>query len=152
MSWVLNLDRKEYILTKTSYLSEKRSFEDKRKTIHTNFEPYYKKLKDTIILNEDYTNVIKNYDSPTTFFYLDPPYENSKKSTRSYVDICLEELANILSTLQGKFLLSLNKSERTLELFKNFKINEVETKYCMRSDRISPVIELIITNYDVLIN
>ena len=141
---------KEYILNRISYLGKKNTFHDARKTIRKNFKPYYEKLKDTIILNEDYTNVIKNYDSSTTFFYLDPPYENSKKTTSGgYNDINLEELANILSNLQGKFLLSLNDSIRNRGLFKNFNIVEVETKYSIRKDRTTPVIELIITNYDV---
>jgi len=35
------------------------------------------RLKNTIILNKDYKKLIKEYDSPLTFFYLDPPYEES---------------------------------------------------------------------------
>jgi DNA adenine methylase len=110
-----------------------------------NYPKYRERLKDTIILNTSYENVIKEYDSPTTFFYLDPPYENSKKTTSSrYESIDYTQLRDTLKSIQGKFLLSINDSPFIRELFKDFTIEEVETRYCLKQRR---VVELLIKNY-----
>ena len=45
-----------------------------------NYKKYRDKLQNTIILNEDYKNVIKKYDKSDTLFNLDPPYSEQKKS------------------------------------------------------------------------
>jgi DNA adenine methylase len=109
------------------------------------YPKYKERLKDTTILNTTYEKVISDYDTPTTVFYLDPPYENSKKTTsRRYESIDYTQLRDILKSIQGKFLLSINDSPFIRELFKDFTINEVETRYCMKK---RSVIELLIKNY-----
>jgi DNA adenine methylase len=52
--------------------------------------------------------VIEKYDSPSTFFYVDPPYMGKERhyinhgfSGESHI-----ELAKILNNIKGKFLLS----------------------------------------------
>jgi len=106
------------------------------------------RLKDTIIENEDYKKIISKYDSPETFFYLDPPYENSSKTVRKdlYTDINLSELSDILKNIKGKFLLSINDSERTRELFKDYIITEVSTRYSLKKRTVN---ELLIRNYSI---
>ena len=42
-------------------------------------EAYKNKLKDVTLLSENYKTVMRRYDSPQTFFYLDPPYNDSKR-------------------------------------------------------------------------
>ena len=111
------------------------------------FKQHHLRLQDTMILNKDYKEIISNFDSPDSFFYLDPPYENSNKTVRcDYTDINLEELQQILTNIKGKFLLSLNDSERTRDLFKEFSIDLIPTSYFGRKqDR--KVNDLIIKNY-----
>jgi DNA adenine methylase len=114
-------------------------------TGYKNYPQYRERLKDTIILNTSYENVIKEYDSPTTFFYLDPPYENSKKTTsKTYESIDYTLFRDTLKNIQGKFLLSINDSPFIRELFKDFTINEIETRYCMKR---ANVVELLIKNF-----
>ena len=88
---------------------------------------YQAKLRDTIIHNEDYKWVLEKYDSPTSWIFLDPPYENSKRLYKHYT-IDFEELKNILKKLKGKFLLTLNDSPLIRETFKEFRIVEIEVR------------------------
>jgi DNA adenine methylase len=56
----------------------------------------------------DFENVIKEFDSPTTYFYLDPPYWKTENyySNHDFDRDDHERLANLLKTIQGKFSLS----------------------------------------------
>jgi DNA adenine methylase len=85
---------------------------------------YAEYMKNTKILNQDYKSVIRSNDSPTTFFYLDPPYESSKKIYEKD-KINYDEMANILSKVKGKFVLSLNDSANIRNIFKQFKVSSV---------------------------
>ena len=112
------------------------------------YERYHERLKDTLICNKDYKEIIATFDSASSFFYLDPPYEDSNKTVRGnlYTDIDLDELKQILTHIKGKFLLSLNDSERNRNLFKDFTIETVSTSYCGRKKN-KNVDDLIIKNY-----
>ena len=70
-----------------------------RSKISSNYQDKYnERLKHTIILNKDYLQVVKKYDSPNTYFYLDPTYENSNNLYKhDYVD--LNELLNLLNNI-----------------------------------------------------
>lgn len=88
---------------------------------------YQKKLKDTIIHTRDYSWILEKYDSPTSWIFLDPPYENSKRLYKHYT-IDFEELKNNLKKLKGKFLLTLNDSPLIRDIFKEFRIIEIEVR------------------------
>ena len=67
-------------------------------------------LKITKVENMDFEDVIKKYDSPTTYFYVDPPYyivgEGSYYSNHDFGRQDHERLANVLKDIKGKFSLS----------------------------------------------
>ena len=67
-------------------------------------------LKITEVENMDFEDVIKKYDSPTTYFYVDPPYyivgEGSYYSNHDFGRQDHERLANVLKDIKGKFSLS----------------------------------------------
>lgn len=44
------------------------------KTLRSRIEPVYQRLRTVIIENLDWQDCVKQYDSPKTFFYVDPPY------------------------------------------------------------------------------
>lgn len=90
-----------------------------------NLDAYRERLKDTIILNQDYKKVIKKYDSLNTLFYLDPPYEDSKR-LYEHGDFCLMELKKVLDKIKGKFILSLNDSPNVRDIFKTYNIQEIK--------------------------
>lgn len=56
----------------------------------------------------DFENVIKEFDSPTTYFYVDPPYWKTENyySNHDFDRDDHERLANVLTTMKGKFSLS----------------------------------------------
>ena len=71
------------------------------------------KLKLTQVICEDWRDVLRNYDAPTTFFYIDPPYETPTRQdyktgwtsddTRDLVAACLELKASfVLSCYDGE--------------------------------------------------
>jgi len=109
---------------------------------------YAEYMKNTKILNQDYKSVIRSNDSPTTFFYLDPPYESSKGLYKK-VEMNYEEMANILSKVKGKFILSLNDSANIRNIFKQFKISSITAGGSNNKDSIGSNVrkEVIIKNF-----
>jgi len=65
-------------------------------------------LKITEVENMDFDDVIKKYDSPTTYFYVDPPYWKTENyySNHDFNREDHERLANTLKGIEGKFSLS----------------------------------------------
>ena len=82
------------------------------------------RLDSVIIENLDYEELIKKYDHKGAFFYCDPPYSAGYKYKNSK-NFDHERLFNVLSSIQGKFLLSYDASEQIKELYKGFNIKEV---------------------------
>lgn len=85
---------------------------------------YKEKLKGVKITSEDYEKVIRKNDGANTFFFIDPPYENSVKKLGYAEDskFDFERLAKVLHGIRGKFLMTMNDSPRIRELFKGFHI------------------------------
>jgi DNA adenine methylase len=81
-------------------------------------------MKNTTVLNQDYKSVIKKYDRPDAFIYLDPPYENSDR-LYEFPDVDYEEMARVLEKVKGKFLMSINDSPNIRKIFKKFYIHKV---------------------------
>jgi DNA adenine methylase len=84
---------------------------------------YKDKLSGAKILSQDYATVIRNSDSPSTFFFIDPPYENTDTKMGYAEDkgFDFERLATVLKGIKGKFLMTINDSPRIRETFKGFK-------------------------------
>jgi len=142
-------------LIKNSFLSLKKTPQSSER-VNPNYKDIKDRLKDAIALNKSYQDVIKKYDSADTFFYLDPPYEDSEKQkiykfvTEPFKYV---ELEDILSKIKGKFLLSINDSPNIRKIFKKFNIYEEYTRYGskIKSEGGQPrkIKELLITNYKV---
>jgi len=138
---------KQSLLTFLSYLSTGTTFNDTKggtRTVDRDFQAYGDRLAHVTILNEDYKKVLRDYDSPNTFFYLDPPYEESAKTVSEYTDIDFDEMFRILSSIKGKFLMSVNNSKRIRDLFKGFNIKKATTRYNLKKRTVT---ELLISNY-----
>jgi len=84
---------------------------------------YQEMLEDVTISHNDAFQVIDQYDSPETFFFIDPPYEKSQKHYYSCQTFDYDQLAQTLRQIEGKFLLTLNQSPRILDLFSQFSIS-----------------------------
>ncbi|MDE7193503.1 MAG: DNA adenine methylase [Oscillospiraceae bacterium] len=103
-------------------------------------------MKSSVVIeHKDFENLIKVYDRPAALFYCDPPYH----STEKYYDVQFEKadhirLRNTLANIKGKFLLSYNDDDFVRELYKNFKIEEIERQNNISVGKFK---KLIITNY-----
>ena len=76
------------------------------KLIDAKWQKYFDAITD--IESLDFEEVVKKYDSPTTYFYCDPPYFKTEDYYINH-DFGLEthqRLANCLKAMQGKFSLS----------------------------------------------
>jgi len=70
-------------------------------------DAFQQRMKHVTIESYDVIKVIKTYDAPDTFFYLDPPYVSSDQG--HYAGYTLDnfrELLDLCVSMKGKFLLS----------------------------------------------
>ena len=93
-------------------------FQDQKGKYGSKFQAFYNRLtSDKFILklkkieqceNLSFEEVIKKYDSPTTYFYCDPPYWSTELyySLHRFGKEQHEELKNCLHNIEGKFSLS----------------------------------------------
>jgi DNA adenine methylase len=63
------------------------------------------------IERRDFREIFRIYDSPLTFFYLDPPYPGKDWYGYNFSPQDFKELAGILGSIHGKYFLSLNNSD-----------------------------------------
>lgn len=107
------------------------------------------RLSQVFIENRPYSQVIKQADRETTFFYVDPPYWDCEdmygKGLFSKADFTA--LRDQLAGAKGKWLVSINDVPEIRALFKGFNIKVVPTKYSLGAAKVKPVNELLIANY-----
>jgi len=135
---------------KASFLTQGKCFNKlERNGMKIDFTPFQERLKGVTILNKDFCNIIKEYDSPTTFFYLDPPYITKVK----YYDnnATPENIYKSLQGLKGKFMLSYNDNPNIRKIFNEYNIIELKTNYqsavINKHSGNMKRTELVITNY-----
>lgn len=107
------------------------------------------RLRQVIIEKQDFAKLIARFDTPNTFFYLDPPYYTKEHLyDREDADAFTkhEELAAILKNIKGKFLLSYNNDPYIRDLYKNLITEEVEAQYTV-SGAFQTEVELLIRNF-----
>jgi DNA adenine methylase len=120
-------------------------------------DQYKALLKPTTIVSKDYLKVLKDYDSPTTFFFLDPPYEVEKKGQEKYYKhsiIDYDKMNATLKQLKGKFLLTINDSKYISDIFKDFNQKTLIVRNPSQSGISKEAQnrkELFISNYDMKI-
>jgi DNA adenine methylase len=93
-----------FIDLKGKYRSKYLSFRDKLSK--PNWVDHFLRITD--IRNLDFGDVINEFDSPSTYIYLDPPYWKTESyySNHDFDRNDHERLANVLRNIQGKFSLS----------------------------------------------
>jgi DNA adenine methylase len=109
-------------------------------------DEYQERLKDVKIYNKSYEEIIKKYDSPTTFFYLDPPYEGSKGLYKDSI-IDYYEMRKLLDNVKGKWLLSINDSSFIRKTFKGYYYKKIKAPSTGMLGILKPRTELLIMNY-----
>jgi DNA adenine methylase len=93
-----------FIDLKGKYKSKYLTFRDK--LLKPDWVEHFLRITD--VENMDFADVIKKYDSPTTYIYLDPPYYRTENyySNHDFGRKDHERLADCLKNIQGKFGLS----------------------------------------------
>jgi len=110
------------------------------------------RLKRVVIEHLDALACIKRYDRPTTFFYMDPPYCGTAGYAVPFPEEKYSELAELLATLKGKFICSLNDTPQVRATFKAFRIRGITTTYTVKNgrsakhNRDTPAKEVLIDN------
>lgn len=139
-----------------SFGSNRNSFATATKRIYNVIDelPLYKeRLKDVIIENRDFENLIKTYDRPSAVFYIDPPYvESEGYYNKKYVSFNKDDhlrLNSVLKGIKGRFILSYNACGFVCEMYKDFNIKYVSRNNLLpaKPENRSEFKEVIITNY-----
>lgn len=101
------------------------------------------------IENLPYQDLIRRYDGEHVFFYCDPPYWNSEKAYGKGIfdKADFTTLRDVLANAKAKWMVSINDVPQIRELFADFHIQEVKTRYSIHSVNKMAVNELLITNY-----
>lgn len=94
-----------------------------------------------------YEDVLKRYDRPTTFFYIDPPYYGIKLYRHILEKPEFLTLRDRLKELKGKFLLSLNDTPEVRDIFSCFHIEPIGIAYSVQAKGERQHQELLISNY-----
>ncbi|WP_236861750.1 DNA adenine methylase [Candidatus Magnetominusculus xianensis] len=105
------------------------------------------RLSRVYIENMPYQRCIEKYDRPHTFFYVDPPYYGCEDYYGKSI-FCRDDfvkLRDLLSSIKGMFIMSINDVDEIRRLYREFIIEEVETTYHVSNKK--KVVELLIRNY-----
>ena len=108
-------EKSNFIDLKGKYKSKYLTFRDK--LMKPDWIEHFLKITD--VENMDFADVIKKYDSPSTYIYLDPPYWKTENyySNHDFDREDHERLAKVLHGVQGKFSLSYYDFELLNEWF-----------------------------------
>jgi len=111
-----------------------------------NFKKFRDRISRTRILKQDYRKILKKFDGPDTFFYLDPPFH---ELSCPYVscDVDPQQIADAVRGLRGQWLLSYNDHPDVRKAFKGYKIEKFENLYSMNEADTKGVYEVLIRNY-----
>lgn len=111
----------------------------------------HSRLEAVIFENLSWSEIIRRYDSPSTLFYLDPPYwggeDDYGKNMFSREDFAA--MAEQLSGLKGAFILSINDVPDVREVFTGFELEEVKLTYTISEKGSTEARELIVSNRQI---
>ena len=158
-----DIDRaaKFYQLIRYSYAASLDSFACQPHSMWSDFpqiDMAARRLQKVVIENRDFEKLIRQYDRPVSFFYLDPPYHATEGYYQNIGEDGFTEadhirLRDALMRIQGKFLLSYNDDafirglydQPSIYLMETTRINNIKQRY----DNGAQFPELLIANYDL---
>ena len=111
------------------------------------FQNAHRRLTRVQIESLPCSEIIQRFDRPTTLFYLDPPYWHRSLYRFNFSEDNFRKLAEQLRGIQGKFVLSINDVPEIREIFRDFKLREIEIPYTAQRKAGKRFSELLITNY-----
>ncbi|EJP20278.1 D12 class N6 adenine-specific DNA methyltransferase [Peptostreptococcaceae bacterium AS15] len=142
-----------FYIIKLSYGSKSRYYGAVKRDIEkmkSYLQDIQERLRNVVIENKSFDDMIEKYDSKETLFYFDPPYFNAEKCYVSeFIQDHHELLSQLLKNIEGKFILSYNDDEYIRNLYKDFNIIETERNNNLTSKyaQNGRYKELLIRNY-----
>lgn len=139
-----------YVKIRYSYGADGKSFGGSKKSVATAMEKLQavsdRFIQNSVVVeNKDFESLIKQYDRDKALFYCDPPYY---KAEGEYDVVFIKDdharLRRCLGDIKGRFLLSYNDCEFVREMYKEFRLVEVERGNNLGKGKYK---ELIIMNY-----
>lgn len=108
----------------------------------------HKRLVGVVVECLSYDEFIQRYDRPSTLFYLDPPYYGCEKDygKNIFSRDDFQNIADQLSSIKGRFLLSINDTPEIRDVFAAFDMEEVSLNYSVARTTSKQARELIISN------
>ena len=146
-----------YQLIRYSYASGLDSYASQPHSMWNNFPLITNacaRLQKVVIENKDFEKLIDQYDRPKSLFYCDPPYFETEDY---YEDVGFTKadhirLADRLSSIEGKYMLSYNDCPEIRELYESrgAHIESISrlSNIAQRYEAGKQYDELIISNYD----
>ena len=96
----------------------------------------------------DWREVLKKYDAPTTFFYLDPPYLGADVGYKhNLTEQDHRDLAAMLKSLKGRCLLTVGDSPLMRQLYRGYPTRRLTTTQSLKKGLRGRFRQLIIRNY-----
>jgi DNA adenine methylase len=90
----------------------------------------HEEIKLWTIEHLDFRELLRRYDSPDAFFYLDPPYHGRKFYRYNFVEKDFQDLARLLSSLKGRYLMNINSDEFVIDCFGEPSSARQYTSFC----------------------
>lgn len=108
------------------------------------------RLANAYVENLSWSDCIKRYDRPHSFFYMDPPYWETEGYGVPFEFDQYVQMSVLAKETKGKVMISLNDHPAIREVFADLHIETVDIEYSLgsRYGKAAERGELIITNYD----
>lgn len=97
--------------------------------------------------------VISFYDTPDTFFFVDPPYVDAIPGRyAAFSPSQMEELRDALAKCKGMWILTCDNSETCRKIFSEFKTTLLENQYSLNNSAPKNVSELVVFSKNFPVN
>jgi DNA adenine methylase len=109
----------------------------------------HERLNNVVVENQSFERCLQTYDSKDSFFFIDPPYVNAP--TGAYDGFSEEQMRDLrkrVEKLQGRWIVTVNDSALTRDLFSDCALTEVSSQNRLCNNRTHSQVrfgELIIT-------
>ncbi len=116
--------------------------------LETLLEAAYERLDGVVFECLPWAEVVTRYDGPNTLFYLDPPYDGNESDYGKgmFGKDEFQLIAEMMATIKGAMLLSINDTPHIRDLFAAFNMEEVSLTYSVSRSESKTAKELIISN------
>lgn len=114
---------------------------------HAMIERIRTRLATVTVEHLDWEACLEKYDSPDTFFFLDPPYDQTAGYAVPFSERDQQVLAERLRMIRGKFLQTNSDNPRTRSWYRGFKVSTLRSAYGLRTSSCSAFVHLVVKNY-----